>query len=91
MGDLDPAATIDDVRALTRALGVAVQSVDPGAAQALLAAAGAAADDPEGLLDLRIALITTRGAWEGKVGAELERQASRTLAAAKRLAITLGE
>ena len=91
MDDRDPVITIDDVRALARALGVAVQPVDPGAAQALLAAADGAADDPEGLLDLRIVLITTRRAWEGTVGAQLERRASRTLSAAKRLAIMTPE
>lgn len=84
--------TVDDVRRLAEDLASALDAAsDRGSAAALRRAAETAADDPEGLLQLRSAIVATRSGWERAAPEELRRTASRMLSAAKRLAIALGE
>lgn len=52
-------------------------------------AAGADGDLRDQLLDLRVALVTTRSAWEEVCSAQRVDEASAALAEAKRLAIDL--
>ena len=70
-------------------LGEHLTDSDPAAASRLQRAASLEEPDHIALLEMRSALISTRGAWERHISGELVAVARSGIAAAKRLAIDL--
>jgi len=85
----DQTITVGELRDIAASVAAAIDPGGESAAARMLVEASRAADDPEGLLEVRSALIETRSVWERVVDGELRAKAHRALAAAKRLAIEL--
>ncbi len=82
--------TTAGLREVAVSLEAALSAAGRDAEAGELRAAVGTGDDPEGLLELRSAMIATRNVWEEVASAELRMRARHALAAAKRFAIGLG-
>ena len=86
----DSEMTLRRLREIVEALQRTAYEAGDAAAGAILAEAAAGPDDPEGVLMMRSAMISTRPTWEPVVSRRLRADAFGALAAAKDFVIDSG-